>query len=110
MTGKIIGYIRVSTFEQNPERQLEGIKLDRSYVDKASGRDANRPQLEALLDYVRDGDIVKVHSMDRIARNLDDLRRIVQLITKKGARIEFSKEENLSLQVKTLLWLLYYYQ
>ena len=95
MTGKIIGYIRVSTFEQNPERQLEGIKLDRSYVDKASGRDANRPQLEALLDYVRDGDTVKVHSMDRLARNLDDLRRIVQLITKKGARIEFSKE-NLS--------------
>ena len=92
MSGKTIGYIRVSTLEQNPERQLEGLKLDRVYTDKASGKDINRPQLEDLLDYVRDGDLVKVHSMDRLARNLIDLRRLVQIITQKGARIEFIKE------------------
>lgn len=92
MSGKILGYVRVSTFDQNPGRQLEGIKLDRSFTDKASGKDTNRPQLEALLDYVRDGDIIKVHSMDRLARNLDDLRRLVQIITRKGAKIEFLKE------------------
>jgi len=92
MSGKIIGYIRVSTFEQNVERQLDGIQLDRTFTDKASGKDANRPELAALLDYVRDGDTVKVHSMDRLARNLDDLRKIVKTITEKGARIEFSKE------------------
>lgn len=92
MSGEIIGYIRVSTFEQNVERQLDGIQLDRTFTDKASGKDANRPELAALLDYVRDGDTVKVHSMDRLARNLDDLRKIVKTITEKGARIEFSKE------------------
>ena len=92
MSGKVIGYIRVSTLDQNPERQLEGMTLDRTYTDKASGKDAHRPQLEALLDYVRDGDTINVHSMDRLARNLDDLRRIVHLITKKGAKIAFIKE------------------
>ena len=92
MSGKIIGYIRVSTYEQNGDRQLDGLTTDRTYTDKASGRDANRPELLALLDYVRDGDTVKVHSMDRLARNLDDLRKIVKTITEKGARIEFSKE------------------
>lgn len=92
MSGKTIGYIRVSTFEQNSERQLAGMKFDRTYTDNASGKDVNRPELAALLDYVRDGDVVKVHSMDRLARNLDDLRRIVKIITHKGARIEFIKE------------------
>lgn len=92
MSGKILGYIRISTFEQNPERQLDGLKLDRIYTDKASGKDTNRPELEALLDYVCDGDLVKVHSMDRLARNLIDLRRLVQIITQKGAKIEFIKE------------------
>lgn len=92
MSGKTIGYIRVSTFEQNSERQLAGIQFDRTYTDKASGRDVNRPELAALLDYVRDGDVVKVHSMDRLARNLDDLRRVVKIITQKGAKIEFIKE------------------
>ena len=92
MSGKIIGYIRVSTYEQNADRQLDGLTTDRTYTDKASGRDANRPELVSLLDYVRDGDTVKVHSMDRLARNLDDLRKIVKAITQKGARIEFIKE------------------
>jgi DNA invertase Pin-like site-specific DNA recombinase len=87
-----VGYIRVSTFDQNAERQLENILVDRKFTDKASGKDAQRPQLEALLAYVREGDTVVVHSMDRLARNLDDLRRIVQTLTQKGVRVEFVKE------------------
>ncbi len=71
MSGKKIGYIRVSDLDQNHERQLEGITLNKKYIDKASGKDTNRPQLLAMIDYVRDGDTVIVHSMDRLARNLD---------------------------------------
>ncbi|MGU4577190.1 recombinase family protein, partial [Escherichia coli] len=83
MTGQRIGYIRVSTFDQNPERQLEGVKVDRAFSDKASGKDVKRPQLEALISFARTGDTVVVHSMDRLARNLDDLRRIVQTLTQR---------------------------
>jgi DNA invertase Pin-like site-specific DNA recombinase len=93
MTGQRIGYIRVSTFDQNPERQLEQVDVDRIFSDKASGKDVHRPQLEALMDFVREGDTVIVHSMDRLARNLDDLRRIVQTLTKHGVCVEFKKEQ-----------------
>ena len=65
-TGQRIGYIRVSTFEQNADRQLDGQALDRTFTDKASGKDVNRPQLEALLAFARDGDTVVAHSMDRL--------------------------------------------
>jgi len=95
MKGQRIGYVRVSTFDQNPERQLEGIQIDRTFTDKASGKDVRREQLDELMDFARAGDIVIVHSMDRLARNLDDLRRIVQTLTEKGVRIDFVKE-NLS--------------
>ncbi|ETR72122.1 MAG: hypothetical protein OMM_07701, partial [Candidatus Magnetoglobus multicellularis str. Araruama] len=71
MKGQRIGYVRVSTFDQNPERQLEGIQIDRTFTDKASGKDVRREQLDALMDFARAGDIVIVHSMDRLARNLD---------------------------------------
>jgi len=91
-TGKKIGYIRVSSFEQNPERQLESLKLDKVFIDKASGKDTHRPQLDALLSYVRDNDTVMVHSMDRLARNLDDLRRLVQQLTQRHVTIQFIKE------------------
>jgi DNA invertase Pin-like site-specific DNA recombinase len=91
--GQRIGYIRVSSFDQNPERQLENRELDRSFIDKASGKDAKRPQLAALTAFVRTGDIVIVHSMDRLARNLDDLRHIVQTLTRRGICIEFVKEQ-----------------
>ena len=74
---KRVGYIRVSTLDQNTERQLEGVDLDKVFTDKASGKDTARPQLQAALEYLRDGDLLLVHSMDRLARNLDDLRRIV---------------------------------
>ena len=86
MTGQRIGYIRVSTFDQNPERQLEGVKVDRAFSDKASGKDVKRPQLEALISFARTGDTVVVHSMDRLARNLDDLRRIVQTLIRERQR------------------------
>lgn len=66
-TGKKIGYVRVSSLDQNPERQLEGMDLDKKFTDKASGKNTNRPQLEAMIDYARDGDVVFVHSMDRLA-------------------------------------------
>ena len=93
MTGQRIGYIRVSTFDQNPERQLEGVKVDRAFSDKASGKDVKRPQLEALIA-LQPAEMlhVVVHSMDRLARNLDDLRRIVQTLTQRGVHIEFVKE------------------
>lgn len=92
MHGQRIGYIRVSTLEQNPDRQLEGARVSKVFTDKASGKDLQRPQLDALLGYVREGDTLVVHSMDRLARNLDDLRRLVQQLTGRGVRIEFMKE------------------
>jgi DNA invertase Pin-like site-specific DNA recombinase len=92
MVGQCIGYIRVSSVDQNTERQLDGIKLDKTFTDKASGKDTKRPQLELLMSFARSGDTVIVHSMDRLARNLDDLRRIVQTLTGRGVRIEFVKE------------------
>lgn len=90
--GKRIGYVRVSTLDQNESRQLEGVQLDKRFVDKASGKDTKRPQLQAALDYVREGDVLVVHSMDRLARNLDDLRRIVMELTGRGVVVEFVKE------------------
>jgi len=92
MSGQRVGYVRVSTLEQNTERQLDGVELDRVFTEKASGKDSKRPQLEEMLAYVREGDTLLVHSMDRLARNLDDLRRIVQTLTKRGVRVEFKKE------------------
>ncbi len=90
--GQRVGYIRVSAYDQNPERQLEGTQLDKIYTDKASGKDTQRPRLEALMGFVREGDIVIVHSMDRLARNLDDLRSIVQRLTQKRVQVQFVKE------------------
>jgi len=90
--GQRIGYVRVSSYDQNPERQLEHLQVDRVFTDTVSGKDTQRPQLQALLVYAREGDTVVVHSMDRLARNVDDLRRIVQSQTKRGVRVEFVKE------------------
>lgn len=92
MKGQRVGYVRVSTEDQNPSRQLDGREVDRLFVDRASGRDATRPELERMLAYVREGDALVVHSMDRLARNLDDLRRLVRELTARGIRVEFVKE------------------
>src|SRR5215213_4827120 len=92
MIGQRIGYVRVSTVDQHPDRQLEQIPVDRTFTDRASGKDAVRPQLDALLRFARDGDTVVVHSMDRLARNRDDVRRIVRSLTQRGVRVEFVTE------------------
>jgi DNA invertase Pin-like site-specific DNA recombinase len=89
--GQQVGYVRVSTVDQNTERQLDGIKLDKVFTDKASGRDTKRPQLAAALEYVRDGDTLIVHSLDRLARNVEDLRRIVRELNESGVTVEFVK-------------------
>jgi DNA invertase Pin-like site-specific DNA recombinase len=86
-----VGYVRVSTLDQNTDRQLDGIELDRVFTDKASGKDTKRPQLQAALDYVRDGDTLVVHSMDRLARNAEDLLRLVRELTGRGVTVEFIK-------------------
>ncbi len=92
MTGQRIGYRRVSTVDQNAARQLDGVDVKKMFTDKASGKDVARPELQKALDYVREGDTFVVHSMDRLARNLDDLRRTVRELTDKGVRVEFVKE------------------
>jgi DNA invertase Pin-like site-specific DNA recombinase len=90
--GQRIGYVRVSSYDQNADRQLEHLVVDRVFTDKASGKDTQRPQLQALFSYIREGDTIVVHSMDRLARNVDDLRQIVAQQTKRGVRLEFVKE------------------
>lgn len=88
----IFNYIRVSTELQNTDRQLLNIACDREYMDKLSGKDMNRPQLQAMLDNIRSGDLIQVHSMDRLARNVKDLLSIIETIVSKGAIIKFMKE------------------
>jgi DNA invertase Pin-like site-specific DNA recombinase len=92
MVGQRVGYIRVSTQEQNPDRQLDGIPLDRVFSDRASAKDTLRPGLQEMLTFIREGDVLIVHSMDRLARNLNDLRTLVLHLTKLGVRVEFIKE------------------
>ena len=92
MNGQNIGYIRVSSAEQNTERQLDGLDMNRIFTDKVSGKSVDRPALQEMLRFVRDGDHLFVHSMDRLARNLIDLRQMVQDLTAKGVRITFVKE------------------
>jgi DNA invertase Pin-like site-specific DNA recombinase len=89
--GQRVGYVRVSSLDQNVERQLDEVQLDRTFTDKASGKDTNRPQLVAALEYLRDGDALFVHSMDRLARNAEDLLRIVRELTSRGVSVEFVK-------------------
>jgi len=91
--GQVVGYLRVSSAEQNVARQIEAVgQVDRSYTDRISGKDTDRPALAEALRYLRDGDTLRVASMDRLARNVDDLRRIVRDLTERGVRVEFVKE------------------
>lgn len=88
-----VGYKRVSTIEQNDSRQLVGLELEKIFVDHASGKNTSeRPQLQAMIEYIREGDEVYVHSMDRLARNLKDLLGLVEQIRNKGASLYFLKE------------------
>ncbi len=92
MTGLRGGYKRVSTVDQNTGRQLEGIPIDKTFEDKAGGKNTVRPQLQAALDFCREGNTLVVHSMDRLARNLTDLRLLVKNLTDKGVAVQFVKE------------------
>lgn len=95
-----IGYVRVSTVEQNTARQLVGISLDRIFEEKVSAKTiGNRPVLREMLGFIRDGDDLYVHSMDRLARNLKDLLTLVTSITDKGVTLHFVKE-NLTFEAK----------
>lgn len=95
-----IGYVRVSTVEQNTARQLVGITLDRVFEEKVSAKNiGNRPVLTEMLGFIRDGDDLYVHSMDRLARNLKDLLTLVTTITDKGVTLHFVKE-NLTFEAK----------
>lgn len=96
-TGQRVGYVRVSSADQNDARQLEGIELEKIFTDKASGKDTNRPQLQAMLGHVRDGDHLYAHSMDRLSRSLVDLQHVVESLTAKGVSVTFVKE-NLTFQ------------
>lgn len=87
-----IGYLRVSTIDQKTDRQLEGVALDKVFEDKASAADTARPQLLLCLDYARDGDTLYVHSIDRLARNLQDLLRLLGQLSGKGVTVCFHKE------------------
>lgn len=87
-----VGYIRVSSAGQNTDRQLDGILLDKVFEEKISGHKIDRPQLQACLEYLRDGDTLHIHSMDRLARSLMDLQGLVEDLTAQGIRIKFHKE------------------
>lgn len=92
MKGQNVGYIRVSSVGQNTERQLKDIALDKIFEEKVSGKDANRPALTDCLSHLREGDILHIHSIDRLARNLKDLQQIVESLTIKGVTVKFHKE------------------
>ena len=87
-----LGYKRVSTIEQNTARQLDGIEVDKVYEDKCSGSNTDRPQLQRLLDSMREGDTVIVHDISRLARNLTDLLQLIELINSRGCELKFIKE------------------
>lgn len=91
----IIGYVRVSTVEQNEARQLvtmEKYNVDKIFSEKVSAKDTNRPQLKELLDYVREGDTVVIHDFSRLARSTKDLLEIVELLESKNVNLISSKE------------------
>ncbi len=92
MTGQRVGYRRVSSLDQNTERQLHDVQLDRCFEDHCSGKDTERPQLKACLQFCRAGDVLVVHSMDRLARNLVDLCTMVKELNTRGVAVEFNKE------------------
>ena len=92
MSGQIIGYRRVSSEGQNLDRQLDGLQLDQLFEEKISGKDTDRPELQRMTEYARKGDTVVVHSLDRLARSLLDLRKIVADLNNKGVAVRFVKE------------------
>lgn len=91
-----IGYIRVSTQEQNTMRQevlMEQLGVDQIYIDRSSGKNANRPELKTMLEFIRKGDVVIVESISRFARNTKDLLELVEQLTAKGVDLHMGAEE-----------------
>ena len=88
----IFNYIRVSTILQNTERQLPSVECDRVYEDKASGKDTERQQYQLMMSNLRSGDVINVHSLDRVGRNTKDILNLVEQIKEIGASIKFHKE------------------
>lgn len=90
-----VSYIRVSTAEQNEARQMEAMKdkgIEKYYIEKVSAKDTNRPKLQEMLEYVREGDIVFIHDFSRLARSTKDLLDIVEKLNKKGVTLKSNKE------------------
>lgn len=87
-----VGYIRVSSVDQNTDRQLDGLKLDKVFEEKLSGKNMDRPELKTCLNFLREGDVLYVHSIDRLARSLRDLLNMVDDLIKKGVVIKFVTE------------------
>lgn len=90
-----IAYVRVSTIEQNEERQIEALKkynIDKWYTEKVSAKDTNRPKLKEMLDYVREGDTIYVHDFSRLARSTKDLLSIVEQLQEKKVHLVSNKE------------------
>jgi len=90
--GHRVGYKRVSSEDQNTERQLDGVQIDKEFEDKVSGKNTDRPELQKALEYVRSGDTLIVHSIDRAARNTANLLEMVASLNAKGVTVEFVKE------------------
>ncbi|MCT4534790.1 recombinase family protein [Halodesulfovibrio sp.] len=90
--GQHIAYIRVSSISQSTERQLDGLEFDTVFEEKVSAKDTKRPKLKACMEYLRKGDTLHVHSIDRLARNLQDLLALISSLLDKGVTVEFHKE------------------
>ena len=90
-----VAYVRVSTVEQNEARQVESLKkheIEKWFVEKVSAKDMNRPQLTAMLDYVREGDVVYIHDLSRLARSTADLLALIERLQAKGVHLKSEKE------------------
>ncbi|MCR5205926.1 MAG: recombinase family protein [Lachnospiraceae bacterium] len=90
-----MAYIRVSTTDQNEARQKEALKkynIEKWYIDKVSGKDTNRPELKALLEFAREGDTVYINEFSRLARNTKDLLEMIEFFEKKGIKLISNKE------------------
>lgn len=98
-----VSYVRVSTIEQNEQRQVDALKgfdIEKQFLEKVSAKDIKRPRLQEMLDFVRVGDTIYVHSFDRLARSTKDLLNIVELLSTKGVHL-VSLKENLDTSTPT---------
>ena len=93
MNGQTVGYVRVSSVDQNTDRQTEQLKhCDKIFTDNVSGKDVERPELQKMLEHIRESDVVEVCSIDRLARNNVDLQMLVKAMNAKGVTVKFLKE------------------